>query len=196
MTQKIGIFGGSFNPIHLGHLIFAQEALEQLSLDKVIFIPAYHPPHKEAGELANSQARLEMVREAVKDIPEFEVSDMEIARGGYSYTIDTIREFAGGMQPGTEIYLLIGMDMLLDYFTWKEAETLMQLCTLVGAPRPGFLLNNLDSRLSGHLKIIQMPLIEIAGKDIRKRIRNQRAFRFMVTERVYNYIKKNRLYLN
>jgi len=196
MAKKIGIFGGSFNPIHLGHLIFAQEALEQLGLDKVIFIPAYHPPHKEASELADSQARLEMVREAVKDIPEFEASDIEISRGGCSYTIDTIRELARDFQPETEIYLLIGMDMLLDFFTWKEAENLLQLCILVGAPRPGFPLEKLDNRISGHLKLIKMPLIEIAGKDIRKRIREKRAFRFMVPEKVFNYIKMNRLYLN
>ncbi len=195
MNKKIGIFGGSFNPVHLGHLIFAQEALEQIHLDKVVFIPAYHPPHKESAELADCYDRLSMVREAILDNSGFEASDTEIQRRGCSYTIDTIRELKQKFPPDTELHLLIGMDMLLDFFNWREAESLLDLCQFIGAPRPGFPMEQLDPRLLKHLKIIRMPLIEIAGQDIRKRVKENQGYRYMVPDKVYDYIKNNRIYL-
>lgn len=194
--KKIGLFGGSFNPIHIGHLIFAQEALYQFQLDKIVFIPTVNPPHKDPGELIDSHHRYRMVELAIDQNPEFEISDIEIKRGGISYTIDTLQEFQKAQKENAEFSLLVGMDMLSEIFTWKEAEKLINLCWFLGAPRAGYSIENLETRLKNRVKLVNMPIIEIAGRTIRDRIQKKLPVRYWVPEGVYNYIIENRLYMD
>jgi len=194
--EKIGIFGGSFNPIHLGHLIFAQEALHQYQLDKIIFIPTSNPPHKDPAELIGGHHRLKMVELAIHENSRFEVSDVELKREGKSYTIDTLEALQKEKNGNAEFFLLVGMDMLSEIFTWKEAEKLINLCWFLGAPRHGYSWELLDDRMKRRVKLVEMPIIDIAARTIRYRIRNNQPVRYWVPESVYHYLYHNELYLD
>jgi len=200
---KIGLFGGSFNPVHVGHLIVARSLAERLGLEKVFLIPAAAPPHKPAGALAPASDRLEMVRLAVRGEPLFEPSDCELRRPGPSYTIHTVEEFQRILPRGTEIYWIIGADTLPDLVNWYEAERLVDLCTIVTAWRPGW--ERIDFDLLGKrftpaqiekLKkgVVHTPCIEISSTDIRRRLAEGRSIRYLVPEAVAEYIYRRGLY--
>lgn len=194
--KKIGLFGGSFNPIHTGHLILAQEALVQYQLDKVIFIPASNPPHKDPRELIEPYHRYRMAELAIDGNPNFEVSDIELKREGKSYTIETVKNFLAIYPDKMELNLIVGMDSLAEIFTWKEAENLIHLIRFLGAPRRGYDLNRLDERIKNSVKLINMPIIEIASRTIRERIRMNKPIRYWVPESVFGYLTEHELYKN
>ena len=136
--ERIGILGGTFNPIHMGHLIMAEEVCKHHHLSKVIFIPTYIPPHKYTDDLTDARHRYQMAKEAINENDKFEVSDLEIKRKGRSYTIDTVREILGHYGEECEVFLIIGADSLNELELWKDIKKLSQLCHFVIVNRPGF----------------------------------------------------------
>ena len=218
MIQKLGILGGTFNPIHFGHLAAAEEIRDRLRLDQVLFIPACLPPHKYEEDIPSAEQRREMVRLAISGNSRFALSDVEIKRGGKSYTIDTI-EALRGEYPGAELYFITGLDSFLEIRTWKEWERLMGLCCFVVLSRPGYrfidlmkldfmkqaekAVNALDRGETTHVlaqleaKKICLELIphyEISSTDIRSRIRLARTIKYHLPEAVETYIIEHKLY--
>lgn len=177
---KLGLLGGSFNPIHLGHLVMAQAAREQLGLDRVILMPAPRPPHKDPRELAPDRHRLAMARLAARGTPWLRVSDLEFRRRGPSYTIDTVEALGGNLT------LIIGQDTLGEIDTWRESRRLRRLVTLAVYRRPG-------SRARS-VKWIDGPRIDVSARDIRARVRAGRSIRFWVPLPVEKYIVAKGLY--
>lgn len=202
MPERIGIFGGSFNPVHLGHLVVAQDALEHMGLNRIIFLPAAQPPHKTAQPLAPASDRLEMLRLAVADDPRFEVSNDEIDRGGVSYTVDTLRRFHE-RYPTSALYFLVGGDTLRELHTWREIETVLQLAEIVTVGRPGVPLDSLNektlrlpdpwpARLAAN--VVTGHRLEISATDIRGRCVRGRSIRYLVPPAVERYIAAHHLY--
>jgi nicotinate-nucleotide adenylyltransferase len=188
--MRIGILGGTFNPIHLGHLILAEEIREKLALDKVIFVPAYLPPHKDNTEIAAAEARLGMVKLAIAGNPCFCVSDIEIKRSGRSFTIDTVKEFRKAY-PGDELYFITGSDLLKYLEEWKDLEEILKIVKFIVATRPGFPLEDIPTYIS----TIAIRAVDISAFEIRSRIKNSRSFRYLVPEAVFKYIGKKKLYI-
>lgn len=187
--MKIGILGGTFNPIHIGHLILAEEAREKLKLDKVIFVPAYLPPHKDKSEIAPAKYRYKMIKLAIKKNRYFSVSDMEIKRDGRSYTIDTIREFKK-IYGQDELYFIIGSDLLKYLDEWKDLDEIIKMVRFIVATRPGYPLEKIPS----HISTIPIRAMDVSGFEIRKAIKEGKSFRYLVPEAVFKYINRNKLY--
>ncbi|MDD5448989.1 MAG: nicotinate-nucleotide adenylyltransferase [Candidatus Omnitrophica bacterium] len=189
--MKIGILGGTFNPIHIGHLILAEEALHKLNLDKIIFVPSYLPPHKEEEVILDAAHRFKMVSLAVKGNPRFEVSKIEIDAREKSYSVDTIKKFKAQFPPDTEFFFITGSDSLKELFSWKKIDEILALSNFIVANRPGF-------PIQGVPKAIQMVAItgmEISSSDIRKRLKEARSIRYLVPDAVREYIEKSKLYI-
>lgn len=190
--KRIGVFGGSFDPIHIGHLAIAQEALWQCRLDIVLFIVAALPPHKKQPEAA-VEHRLRMVEQAIEGEPAFRASRIEIERGGASYTAETLtqlhREYAGAT-----FFLIVGADSAMDFSLWKDPEAVIEMANVVIAPRPGFDLSTMEPRLQGKAEVVQAPLIELSSTMIRKRLHENKPIRFLVPEVVEQYIRERGLY--
>lgn len=203
MAEKLLLFGGSFDPVHNGHLIIARAAAEAVGVGRVVLIPSPHPPHKPDRELAPGPDRLEMCRRAVAGDPQFSVSDWELGQPGPSYTWRTVRHFRQVCPAGTEICWLIGADSLVELGTWYRVGELVELCTIVSAGRPGFETPDL-SVLEGPLtraqierlrrQIVATPLIEISATDIRARVRAGRSIRYLVPDAVAAHIAERGLY--
>jgi nicotinate-nucleotide adenylyltransferase len=191
---RVGVLGGTFDPIHVGHLVAAEGVRCDLALDRVIFVPAARPPHKDAVGITDAAHRAAMVREAVADNPAFEVSDLEIRRGGTSYTIDTIREFMAGAAAGTDLFFLMGGDSLMDIRTWRDYESLLAECTVVVFPRPGMDLTHVDEWIRSRVRVVPTHLVDVASRDIRERVQQGRSIRYLVTARVQAYIEEHGLY--
>lgn len=187
--MKIGILGGTFNPIHIGHLILAEETREKLKLDKVIFVPAYLPPHKDNSVIAQAVVRLAMVRLAIRANKYFLASDIEIKRSGRSYTIDTLVEFKKEY-PKDELYFIIGSDLLTYLDEWKELLEIIKMVKFIVATRPGYPLEKIPSYIS----TVAIRAVDISGFEIRRAIREDKSFRYLVPEVVFNYINRNKLY--
>lgn len=187
--MKIGILGGTFNPIHAGHLILAEEAREKLALDKIIFVPTFMPPHKDANDIAPAADRLAMVKLATKDNKYFLVSDTEIRRNGRSYTIDTISELKR-KYPDDELYFIIGSDLLTYLAEWKDLDRILKMVNFVAATRPGYPLEKIPS----YIKTIPIRAVDISGFEVRRCVREDKSFRYLVPESVFGYINKKRLY--
>jgi len=194
--MKIGILGGTFNPVHNGHLIMAEEVREKLGLDKILFIPTNIPPHKESADIASANSRIEMLKLAIKGNPNFSISDIEIKRGGKSYTIDTIRALKE-KSPFDKFYFLIGSDLLTCFDGWKDINEITKLVTFVVATRPGFSVVDVGNYLASQqvgIKTLDIRAVDISGYSIRSAIRAGRSFRYLVPDKVYNYITKKRIY--
>lgn len=187
--MKIGILGGTFNPIHLGHLIMAEEVLQKIGLQRIIFVPANFPPHKEDGEIIKASLRLKMLRLAIKNNPCFAVSDIEIKRGGDSYTIDTIKEFRK-IFSGDELHFIIGSDLVKYLDEWKDIKDIIAKVSFIAATRPGFPLQNLPA----YIARIDIRAVDISAFEIRRCIKEKRSFRYLVPDVVRQYIIKKRLY--
>jgi nicotinate-nucleotide adenylyltransferase len=203
-VKKLGILGGSFNPIHLGHLVLAETAREALGLERVIFIPAKLPPHKRAAALAAGADRLAMVRLAVAGNPALAVSDIELRRPGVSYSVDTVRTLREKLGAGTQIYFLIGMDTVVELTAWREVARLARLCKFVPLSRPEHAAPNTAAleRAVGRLRArallkraLPMPLIGISSSEIRRRVAEGRTIRYLVPDAVAAYIRRKRLYI-
>jgi nicotinate-nucleotide adenylyltransferase len=191
--MTIGILGGTFNPPHIGHLIVAEHVRQELSLDSIVFVPAAIPPHKGSDNITAPQHRMEMVRRAVQGNPYFVVSEMEIARGGVSFTVDSLRQLKRE-RPGDQFFLLIGMDNLQEFHSWKSPETILELATVVVMTRPGFVENDVPADIKGRVRICPVPEIGIASRDIRTRVRAGKSIRYLLPDSVHDYIQQNRLY--
>ncbi len=187
--MKIGILGGTFNPVHIGHLILAEETMEKLKLDKVFFIPAYLPPHKDNIDIAPAGARLKMLELAIKGNNNLTVSDIEIKRKGRSYTIDTIVSFKK-KYPDDELYFIIGSDLLKYLDSWKDLDEIMRAVNFIVATRPGYPLADIPKRIQR----IDIRAVDISGFSVRQCIKEGKSFRYLVPESVFTYIRKNNLY--
>lgn len=186
--KKIGILGGTFDPIHMGHLLIADGVRTFLKLDEVLFIPCFLPPHKSAKNLASAKHRVKMVELAIKDYPYFKISTIEIERGGKSYTIDTLKELHKLYKGKAKFYFIIGSDNLGDLKNWKSIDELKNLCQFVAVARSGY-----KKRYPG-VKILNLPTLPISSTDIRLLIRNGKPIEYLVPSKVKRYIYKNRLY--
>jgi len=199
--MKTGLFGGTFDPIHLGHLIIAEDVREKLGLDRVIFIPAWHPWLKADREITDGQCRLEMVNLAVASNPNFEVSDAEMERPGSSYTVDTVELMRREFGSGEELYFIAGSDVVADMPRWKDPKRVMSLCRIVGVRRPGAseidveALRPLIPAVSSCLRVVDVPQVDISSTAIRERIRAGLSIRYLVTDEVAEYIHEHKLYL-
>jgi len=187
--MKIGILGGTFNPIHIGHLILAEEAREKLGLDRIIFVPAYLPPHKDNSDIALAKDRLAMVKLAISGNQYFSVSDLEIKRDGRSYTIDTMKEFKN-IYPHDELYFIIGSDLLKYLDDWKDLVEIIKMVKFIVATRPGYPLE----KIPPYISTVAIRAVDISGFEIRRCLKEDKSFRYLVPELVYKYIIKNNLY--
>ena len=186
--MRLGLLGGSFNPVHHAHLVIAERAAEALRLDRVLFIPAAVSPLKRPGDLAPARHRWAMLRLALGGNPLFRACDLEIRRGGISYTVDTLRELK--RRTGARLFLVVGADALNLFPLWKEAGEVRRLATLVAAARPGH-----RPRLRMPKRhIVDVPLLEISGTLIRDRVRKGRSIRYLVPDAVERYIRRKGLY--
>lgn len=218
---RLGLFGGSFNPIHNGHLAIAKQAHDILKLDRTLFIPTGDPPHKRDGALAPAQHRYEMVRLAIAGIPAFKLSDIEITRQGKSYSIDTVRELQRRYGPATTLFFLIGLDAFLDLPSWREPDALLAACSFVVISRPSRLfttlatlpflkniaieklalldketLHRLDLPLPSGQTIIclSLPPSPISASDIRQRVQREAELENLLPPPVESYILHLQLY--
>ena len=191
MKQKLGILGGTFNPVHIGHLWMARDALEQLGLARVTFVPCAIPPHKDAPDLASARDRLAMLRAAVRGEPDFAVDDIEIRRGAPSYTVETLTELHRQL-PRTDFYFIIGGDSLGELPCWKEINRLAQLCTFVVVTRPGYSLPAAPANVN--CVFVHGHTCEVASSDLRARLRAGRSIRYLVPDAVLRYIRRRNLY--
>ena len=197
--EKYGIFGGSFNPIHYGHLMICEYIKEEMGLDKVIFIPTGNPPHKDLG--VSAEDRYEMVRLAISPNPDFEISDIETTRVNLSYTVDTIRELKK-IYKEEKLYFLIGLDSLFQLKTWKKIGDLSQEIEFVVALRPGYIykeeINNeidfLRENFGTKINLIKTPLYEISSTDLRDRIHEGKSLRYLIPKKVLDYIEESGFY--
>ena len=201
--KRIGILGGTFNPIHTGHLIMAEEVCKNHHLSKIIFIPTYIPPHKYVNDLVDAHHRYQMIKAAISGISKFEVSDLEIVREGKSYTIDTIQEILSHYGEDSEIYLIMGADSLNELELWKNIKKLAQFCHFVIVNRPGFKTEASDRLVEiigsdnildiERLKVDISP-VDISSTNIRKRVNDGVQIKGLVPECVEAYIKEHNLY--
>jgi nicotinate-nucleotide adenylyltransferase len=198
--RKIGIMGGTFDPIHVGHLVTAEAVRIEFGLDNVLFIPAGSPPHKDHSQVSPALHRYIMTAMATYSNPYFYVSAIELERPGPSYTIDTIRALAQQYGPQTELYFITGADAVGDLPTWNDIDKLLDLCQFVATTRPGH-QSALDSVISffgrkGEERIhrVTTPELEISATDIRERVKRGRSIKYIVPESVENYILKEGLY--
>ena len=189
--NRIGILGGTFNPIHVGHLVAAQVAQEEMRLDQVIFVPSFLPPHKTEKNLASAADRLAMVRLAIRDNPKFTVSDFEIKKGGKSYSIDTVRFFRKKFPQSSTLFFIIGADELNALKGWKDINELVNLVSFIAVNRPGY--KPAGRKLIKH-ESVEMPAIDLSSSLIRNRAAAGKSTRFLVPDRVALYIEKAGLY--
>jgi nicotinate-nucleotide adenylyltransferase len=202
---KIGVMGGTFDPIHIGHLVTAEEARSQFGLEKVIFIPSAHPPHKKDSRQSSPADRLRMVELAIRGNAALEVSDMEVERQGLSYTIDTLHELHRLYGADAELFFITGADAVLEILTWKKPEELLAESNFIAATRPGYPLEKLrealpESNSTGEaaldrVQAMEVPALAISSTDIRRRVAGARPFRYLVPEEVWNYISEKSLYI-
>ena len=187
--------GGTFDPIHLGHLLTAESAREALELDEVVFVPAARPPHRGEAAAASAEHRYAMALIATAAHPAFRVSRVEIERDGPSYSIDTVRHFQA---EGQELFFLLGADAVLEIATWRSWRELLAACTFVALPRPGYDLARLHAELptaqAARVRVVEAPGIEVSATEIRRRVRAGRSIRYLAPEGVCAYIAKHGLY--
>lgn len=196
--SKIGIMGGTFDPIHYGHLILAEQARERFDLDQVLFITAADPPHKSGLEITPVRHRHQMTCLAVMGNERFECSTIEMDRPGPSYTIDTLKQILGLKGLGTNVYLLVGTDEAAALMSWRDPYGIQELATVVVANRPGqsveCALKALPDDFARQIVPLQMPGVDISSTDLRERVRSGRSIRYLVPEAVERYIVGERLY--
>lgn len=215
MHKRLALFGGTFNPIHYGHLRLAEEVREYLGFDRVVFVPAASPPHKPDEFITDPKVRYEMVSIAISGNPGFEVSDVEIKRGGRSFTIDTIREIRARGPEDLSLSLIVGNDSFNDITTWCEYEEIIKLSSFVVVPRPGYPVKKVaealpvelarkfwyDSSTESYVNsygtsvvYLATTLFDISSSDIRDRVKEGRSLRYLMPPDVEEFVRKKGLY--
>jgi len=189
--SKVGIFGGTFDPIHLGHLITAQSVREIRKLEKIIFIPAFISPHKSDARTSSAEDRLNMVKLAIDGIPFFDYSDMEIKKGGVSFTVDTLRELKNNY---TEVEFIIGYDNIFEFHTWKDPDEIMKLAKILVLKRKSSHPPQFKDEYYHQAVFVQTRGIEISATDLRERVKKGLPINFLVPPNVLEYIHKHNLY--
>lgn len=196
----LGIMGGTFDPIHYGHLVTAEGARYEMDLDRVIFVPAGRPPHKPNYNITESRHRYAMTTLAVASNPFFEASPLEVERPGPSYTIDTVAAVSAEC-PDAEIFFITGADAVLEILTWKNVEELLCRCRFIAATRPGYRLEELWGKLTkmsrslkDNIICMEVPALAISSTDIRQRVREGRPIKYLLPETVEEYIAVSGLY--
>jgi nicotinate-nucleotide adenylyltransferase len=212
---RLGLFGGTFNPIHIGHLRAAVEVREAFNLDKLLLIPSANPPHKSAEHVASAEDRLEMVRLAVQGVPSLEASDVELARPGPSYTIETLQYFQERFGPESPIYFIVGQDAFSEITTWKAHKALFATAHFIVMTRPGSKLASIEDFIHTHISAryqydpatnrysqpkwctiscLNITHLDISASEIRERVGRGRSIRFLVPDTVEAFIAKKGLY--
>lgn len=201
----IGLMGGTFDPIHMGHLVTAEEVRIQFGLDQVIFVPSGHPPHKELRKVSDTEHRYLMTVLATITNPHFSVSRVEIDRdpSRLTYTIDTIRYFHRLYDGQADLYFITGADAILEILTWKDYKELLSICSFIAATRPGYCLSKLEETIGGvcpevlkNIHILEIPAMAISSTFVRDRVSEGNPVKYLTTESVAQYILKNGLYRN
>lgn len=197
--QRVGVFGGSFDPVHVGHLIMAEVLRHTLRIEQVLFLPAARPPHKPAQALADDHHRLAMLRLALEDAPMFAISTLDLERSGFSYTSDTLRIMRDTLPSSAELYLLIGQDSLRDFPTWHAPGAIARLARLGVALRPGVeasvaAVNHAVPETIGRVDVVPTPLIGVSSRELRATIARGGPYRFQVPPAVAEYIARHDLY--
>lgn len=192
-SSKVGILGGTFNPPHIAHLIVAETVRDNLKLDKILFVPAATPPHKLNVEIIPAGQRLQMVKLAVRNNPVFEVSDVELRRRGPSFTIDTLTDLKRKF-PKEDYYFLLGIDLLIEFNTWKNPDRILEECTLVAMNRPGFDMGKVDKELLRKVEVVSVPNIDISSTSIRRLVKSGKSIRYLVPDEVEKYVRENSIY--
>jgi len=199
--EKIGISGGTFNPIHYGHLIVAEMVRDEFGLEKILFVPSGMPPHKDLRDVAGAEHRFNMVRQAVNNNPYFFESRVEVERGGYTYTIDTLKNLRQTYGKDAKLYYIIGADVLSDLLTWRNYQEVFGICEFIAVLRPGNgievfnrQMEYLRDNFGAVIHFMDTPLIEISSTEIRNRIKQGKSIKYLVPDSVEDYIKENRLY--
>jgi nicotinate-nucleotide adenylyltransferase len=196
MSRRIGVMGGTFDPIHLGHLVAAEEARWQFGLDRVVFVPAGRPWQKPVG-VTPPEDRYRMTVIATASNPAFTVSRLEIDHPGPTYTVDTLRRLRAEQEDGTRLYFIIGADAILQLLTWKEPDQVLAQAEFIAATRPGFDLDRLVSQVPGaadRIHRMEIPALAIAASDIRARVARGAPIQYLVPDGVARYIHKHGLY--
>jgi nicotinate-nucleotide adenylyltransferase len=193
-TPKIGIFGGTFDPPHLAHLIIAQEAAQVLGLERIFFAPALVPPHKIAVPLSPFDVRMKMVEAAIEENPVFRLTDIERRLPAPNYTVNTVEALRREQADTAGIFLIIGSDSLLDFPSWKEPSRLLSSCHVVVYPRAGSPAENAPAAITAEIDILDVPEIPISSTELRKRVAAGDSIRYWVPDRVLSIIRQERLY--
>lgn len=200
--MNVGILGGTFDPIHYGHLVAGEEARCALGLERVLFVPSARPPHKLDYRVSAPEVRVEMVRLAIADNPRFELSTVDLDRPGYSYTVDTVALLQEKLGPKVKLYFILGEDALADLPTWHKPERLLETCELIAVNRPGyhsFSLRLLERQLPGverRVHQVRIPELAIWSTELRARVASGLPIRYLVPDTVHDYISAHGLYLN
>lgn len=199
--KKVGLMGGTFNPIHTGHLLLAEMAYEQFQLDKVLFMPARKPYHKTVRTMVSDQERIEMIQLAIQGNANFELSLVEFQREGNTYTIDTLKEL-NIKYPNTQFYFIMGADSLYQFSQWKEPEEILQRAILLAASRDDIASSALNSQIEyliehfgiGDIRLLKSPNMEISSHNIRNRVLEGKSIRYLLPDVVREYIETKGLY--
>ena len=199
--RKIGIMGGTFNPIHHGHLILGQTAYEQFGLDEILFMPNKKPYYKKLSKNITDDQRCDMVKLAIADNDAFTFSDIELLRDGVTYTVDTLRILTK-QNPDCEYYFIMGADSLFHFDSWKEAGEIVKMAVLLVATRDSMLTFDIESQIEylqsefedARIECLYSPSLEISSNQLRKRCREGKIIRYLVPDSVYHYIRENNLY--
>ncbi len=193
--MKTGIFGGTFDPVHIGHLLIAETVLSDFPLERIFFVPVAHPPHKKEVWVTSAEDRVAMLNTAIENHPDFSVSLIEFEKGGVSYTIDMIRALKKKESlMNDELYLIIGGDSLEEFHTWKDPYALIEIVQIVVVKRPGYTCRKVDRAFLDQVHFIPMPMIEINSTEIRKRVKEGKSVRYRVPDSVEKYITARGLY--
>ena len=198
--NRLGIMGGTFDPIHYGHLVGAEMARSKFNLNKVIFIPSGTPPHKDRSDITAAGLRYEMIERAIQDNPAFDISAIELERKGPSYTVDTLRVLRD-FWPDHELYFITGSDVLCEIFSWHEVEEILKMTEFIGAARPGFDASDFLLKVhqehpetQGRIHYIEVPALAISSTDIRARVKLGEPIRYLLPEPVRLFIQDHGLY--
>lgn len=197
MRGKVGIMGGTFDPVHIGHLILGESAYTQFGLDRVLFMPSGNPPHKQKRDGATNDQRVDMVRLAIRGNPHFELSLEEMHEDGYTYTKETLKRLTGE-NPDTDYFFIMGADSLFDFDDWMCPDEIAKLCTIVVAVRDGLPTQKLDDEIQrvsrkyhADIRKLSSPNLDISSHMIRRWVREGGSIRYYVPEAVREYIQKN-----